>query len=187
MTSVAPAVMAAIIVAMPPGVVTVAEIGCVYRAPFPRRQNHAPNDEYDNSCEYQQQDCEMRQSTGVHSNLARPCWQLHSKERMDVMAHGEGSREKTRGRRMSLMPAPGMSAATVERTAAIAAGTGAGGAGNGLTVRRILWRGQKHLPQREHRDASKHQQQHAKMHPTGRVHLGPLPRSGHQFRTTERT
>ena len=82
MSLVAPAVMAAIIVAMPPGVVAAAEIGRVERAPFSCRQNHAPNDEYDNSCKHQQQDSEMRQSARVHLDLAHSPWQVRSKERI---------------------------------------------------------------------------------------------------------
>lgn len=88
---------------------------------------------------------------------------------------------------MSLVSATGMPAAAIEGTAAITAGAGATGAGNGLAVRRLLWRGEKHLPKRKSRNAGEHQQQHAKMHPTGRVHLGPLPRLERQILGTKRT
>ena len=81
MTSVAPAVMAAIIVTMPPGVVTAADVGRVDRTSFPRRQNHAADDKYDDTCKHQQQDSEMHQSARVHSDLAHRRWQFHSKER----------------------------------------------------------------------------------------------------------
>lgn len=85
---------------------------------------------------------------------------------------------------MSLMTATGMSAAAIEGTAA---GAGATDAGDGLAVRRILWRREKHLPQRESRNAGEDQQQHAKMHPTGRIHVDLLPRLERQILTTERT
>lgn len=60
-------------------------------------------------------------------------------------------------------------------------------AGNGLATWRRLWRGQDHLPQHKGHDAGKHQQQHAKMQPTGGVHVGMLPRLEHQILSTERT
>lgn len=84
---------------------------------------------------------------------------------------------------MILVSATGMSAATIERTAtAIATG-----AADSLALRRIFWRGEKHLPQREGRNAGENQQKHAKMYPTGRVHSGLLQRPGCQFHSTERT
>ena len=83
---------------------------------------------------------------------------------------------------MSLVPTP-MSAA-VERTVAVATGAVATGA---IAVRRIFRRGQKHLPQRKRRNAGEYQQKHAKMHPTGRVHVGLLPRLERQILSTERT
>jgi len=85
---------------------------------------------------------------------------------------------------MSLVSATGMSAAAIEGTAAITAGAGATGACNGLAVRGILWRREKHLPQRKGCNAGEHQQQHAKMHPTGRVHSGVLSRLGCQIPST---
>lgn len=83
---------------------------------------------------------------------------------------------------MSSVPATGMSAAPIERAAARAITTGAG---NGFAVRGLLWRGEKHLSKRESRDAGEHQQKHAKMQPTGRVHVGLLPRLERQIHTTE--
>ena len=82
---------------------------------------------------------------------------------------------------MSSVPAAGMSAAAVERAAAIATG-----AGNGLAVRRLLWRREKHLPQRKSRNAGEHQQQRAKMQPTGGVHVALLPRLERQILSTKR-
>jgi len=60
-------------------------------------------------------------------------------------------------------------------------------AGNSLAAWRRLWRGQNHLPQHKGHDAGKHQQQHAKMQPTGRIHSGDLPRLGRQIHSIERT
>ena len=88
---------------------------------------------------------------------------------------------------MSLMPAPGMSATAVERAATMAARIVAAGTTDCLAVRRIFWRGEKHLPKREGRDAGENQQKDANMHPTGRVHQGLLPRPGCQIHSTERT
>lgn len=85
---------------------------------------------------------------------------------------------------MSSVSATGMSTAAIERAAARAITTGAG---NGLAMRRLLWRGEKHLPQRESRNAGEHQQKHAKMHPTGGVHRALLPRLERQILSTERT
>ena len=59
-------------------------------------------------------------------------------------------------------------------------------ASDSLTTRAFLWRGEKHLPQREGRNCDEHQQQHANMHPTGRVHSGVLPRLGCRILSTER-
>lgn len=87
---------------------------------------------------------------------------------------------------MSLMTATGMSAAAIE-AGAITTGAGASSAGNRLTVRRLLWRGEKHFPKREGRDAGEDQQKRAKMQPTGRVHVGMLPRLGCQILSTKRT
>lgn len=87
---------------------------------------------------------------------------------------------------MILVSATGMPAAGIERAAAITAGAGATGAGNGLAVRRLLWRGEKHFPKREGRDAGEDQQKRAKMQPTGRVHVGMLPRLGCQILSTKR-
>lgn len=60
-------------------------------------------------------------------------------------------------------------------------------AGNGLAAWRRLWRGQNHLPKHKGHDAGKHQQQQAKMQPTGRVHMGLLPRLEYQILSTKRT
>lgn len=84
---------------------------------------------------------------------------------------------------MTLLSATGMPAAGIERaTATIATGTG-----NSLAMRRLLWRRKKHLPQRKAGNNGEHQQKHSKMHPTGRVHSGALPRLERQFHSTERT
>ena len=88
---------------------------------------------------------------------------------------------------MNSVPATGMPAAAIERAAAIAAGAGTRSACDCLTVRWIFWRGEEHLPKRESRDAGEGKQQHAKMQPTGRVHMGLLPRLKRQIHTRERT
>jgi len=82
MTSVAPAVTAATMVVMPPGVITTANKGRFSRTSFPSRQNHAPKEKHDNTCKHQQQDCEMHQSARVHSNWAHPRWQVHNTVRV---------------------------------------------------------------------------------------------------------
>ena len=87
---------------------------------------------------------------------------------------------------MSLVSATGMSAAAIQRAAAITAGAGATGASNGLAMGRIFRRREKHLPKRKGSDAGEHQQKHSKMHPTGRVHQDLLPRLGRQIHSTER-
>lgn len=83
---------------------------------------------------------------------------------------------------MSSVPATGMSAAATKPRASKATG-----AANGLAVRGLLWRGEKHLPERKSRNAGEDQQQHAKMHPTGRVHVDLLPRLERQIHSTKRT
>jgi hypothetical protein len=80
---------------------------------------------------------------------------------------------------MILMSASGMPAAAIKAAGIVAAA-------EGLSVRRILWCRKKHLPKRKGHNTGEHQQKHAKMHPTGRVHLGPLPRLGRQIHSTER-
>lgn len=85
---------------------------------------------------------------------------------------------------MSSVPATGMSAAAIERAAARGVVTGAG---NGLAMRRLPWRGEKHLPKRKSRNAGEDQQQHAEMHPTGRVHVDLLPRLERQILSSKRT
>lgn len=84
---------------------------------------------------------------------------------------------------MILVSTTGMSAPSIEGTATRAVTTGSSDC---LTLRRIFWRGEKHLPKRKGRDAGEDQQKHAKMYPTGRVHSGLLPRPGCQFHSTER-
>ena len=83
---------------------------------------------------------------------------------------------------MILVPATRMSAAGIERSATPITT----GAGNGLAVPGILWCREKHLPKRKGDNAGEDQQKQAKMHPTGRVHQGLLPRPGCHFHSTER-